>query len=544
MRRTLIQLFLVFAISWGGAAWVAAEERWPKLGLDLAGGTDVLLRAPDGTDPALVDSAVEIMRRRIEAIGGVQEPTIQVVGGNSVSVQLPGVTDRERALEAVGKTGRLSFRPVLDVVFIPPEGSEPTTTIAATTTTAAGTSTTTGVTTTSLPAVSTTAGPTTIAPSTTIPPTTTVPGTTTTAPATTTAPTTTTPIPTTVPPEPTDPDLDDPTQEAILTGSVLAEGFYYRLGPAEVEGRDISEAEPAVNPSNLTWDVSLIFKSDAADRFQELTKRLATYPTDSLQRTLAIVLDGEIVSAPGIAADVSPVEGIAGGRASITTRGTKDQASALASLLRYGALPVLFEQDQVTSVSASLGSDALRAGIFAGIGGLALVAVALILYYRVLGLVAVLGLSVFSTILLSIYSWLGNSEGLSLTLAGVAGLIVAIGITSDSYVVYFERIKEEARRGRGLRGSVEEGFRRAFRTILTADAVSLLAAGLLWALAVGPVRGFALALGIATMVDIVVAYLYTRPATALLARTRLGEGGRFSIRGAAGVSAPGKARIA
>jgi preprotein translocase subunit SecD len=170
----------------------------------------------------------------------------------------------------------------------------------------------------------------------------------------------------------------------------------------------------------------------------------------------------------------------------------------------------------------------------AGIAGLALVALAMLFYYRALGLVNVVGLTVFGSIMFIVFSVLGEAQGLTLTLAGVAGIIVSIGITSDSYIVYFERIKEEVHQGRSLRGAIDHAFQRSFRTILTADFVSLLGAFLLFWLAIGSVKGFALALGIATVTDVVVAYFYTRPAVALLAHTGFGEGGRASIRGATG----------
>ncbi len=192
------------------------------------------------------------------------------------------------------------------------------------------------------------------------------------------------------------------------------------------------------------------------------------------------------------------------------------------------------------SVSATLGSDSLQAGLVAGIGGLALVALAMIAYYRALGLVNVIGLTVFGSLLVVVYSLLGEWQGVTLTLAGVAGVIVAIGITSDSYIVYFERIKEEVHKGRSLRAAIDHAFQRSFRTILTADTVSFFGAVLLFFLAVGSVKGFALALLIATILDVVVALAYTRPAVALVARSRFGDGGSLSIRGATGLPREGE----
>jgi preprotein translocase subunit SecD len=219
------------------------------------------------------------------------------------------------------------------------------------------------------------------------------------------------------------------------------------------------------------------------------------------------------------------------------TAGSPEQAARdLAVVLRYGALPVTFSQPSVESISATLGSDSLRAGLIAGAAGLALVAVAMLLYYRALGLVVVIGLTVFGSLVLVTFALLGEAQGVSLTLAGIAGIIVSVGITADSYIVYYERIKEEVRAGRSMRVAIDHAFRRAFRTMVTADMVSLAAAVLLFVLAVGSVKGFALALGVATVVDLVVTYFFTRPAVALAGYTRWGEGGRFSIRGAAGVA--------
>ena len=211
----------------------------------------------------------------------------------------------------------------------------------------------------------------------------------------------------------------------------------------------------------------------------------------------------------------------------------------MAAFLRYGALPTTFERERVESVSASLGEDSLTAGLIAGLVGLLLVAAYMLVYYRSLGMVSLIGLTVFGSYLLAIITLLGETQGTTLTLAGVTGIIVSIGITSDSYIVYFERIKEEYRKGRGLRPAVTFAFEAAYRTVLTGDTVTLLGAVLLYMLAIGQVKGFALTLGLATMIDIGVAYFYTRPATYLLGRGRLGEGGIFSIRGAMGVTEEG-----
>jgi preprotein translocase subunit SecD len=581
-RAALITLITTLVVSWGSLALIQALGIQPRLGLDLRGGFSVLLEAPEGTDADVLDKAVEIMRRRIEGLGGVQEPEVSVAGLRSIEVQLPGISDRQRALDAVGTIGQLAFRPVLEasrfgvspLLIAAQEYQDSTTTTTTTTTLPAETTTTTaggGTTTTAGGSTTTTSATTTTAVTTS----TTVAGeTTTTSGATTTT--------TTVPAEP--PDLtpvlpagitvcdpartlieqpgcvdeatgitlsDDPTKDAWLADPESGEVFH--LAPARVLGSDLADSQASfvqqgagggtgvpfgVSTGGVgEWVVTLDFNSEGGAKFEQVTKELAAFSVGDDRRRFAIVLDAVVQSAPQISAEISPETGISGGRAVITmgTAGNPEQSARdLAVVLRYGALPVAFSQPSVESISATLGSDSLRAGLIAGIGGLALVALAMILYYRALGLINVIGLTVFGSIVLVVFSLLGESQGVSLTLAGVAGVIVSVGITSDSYIVYYERIKEEVGRGRSLRAAIDHAFGRAFRTMLTADTVSLAAAVLLFMLAVGSVKGFALALGIATVTDLVVAYFFTRPAVALLGYTRLGEGGRFSIRGAAG----------
>jgi preprotein translocase subunit SecD len=439
-----------------------------------------------------------------------------VSGDRNVLVQLPGVTDRTRALNAVGSTGQLSFRQVLEI------GSAPG--VSPILENAAVTATDDGATITADPESDESA-------------------------ATTTEATTTTTVPIVVPAG-VDPSTgitieDDPLQEAWLVEDTT--GFVYHVGPALVLGADITGASAGFSGGATQtggtqgYIVDPDFTSEGSAKFEDASKALAAFPVGSPQRAFAIVLDGNVVSAPQVAAGVTPEEGLDAGSVIITVGSGEDQATEaedLATVLRYGALPVTFERLREESVSATLGDDSLRAGLVAGLGGLILVAIAMVVYYRALGLVTVVGLSVFGSILVVIFSLLGEFQGLTLTLAGVAGIIVSIGITSDSYIVYFERIKEEVRKGRTLRSAVDHAFGRAFRTILTADTVSFTGAVLLWLIAIGPVRGFAIALGLATVTDVVVAYFYTRPATAFLVRTRLGEGGAFSIRGAVGHHGP------
>ena len=257
-----------------------------------------------------------------------------------------------------------------------------------------------------------------------------------------------------------------------------------------------------------------------------------------MRRQFAIVLDVIVQSAPQIAASVSPEEGIAGGNAVITVGSSDDPESEAQDLAGRAPLrrsPLLPSSSRRPSrCRPPSGPIRCRAGLIAGIGGLLLVAVAMIFYYRALGVVNVVGLGIFGSIMLVTYSVLGSLQGVTLTLAGVAGVIVAVGITSDSYIVYYERIKEEVHKGRSLRGAIDHAFTRSFRTILTADFVSFLGAAVLFTLAIGSVKGFALALLIATIADVFVAYFFTRPAVAMVARSRFGDGGVMSIRGATG----------
>jgi protein-export membrane protein SecD len=508
-RRLWITLLVTLAIAWGGLGIALGFGVTPKLGLDLQGGFAVVLKAPDNADRAVLDQAVEIMRQRIENLGSVQEPEISVQGDSSILVQLPGVEDRERALQAVGTTGELSFRPVLDQSFgispaffdgtLPtPEGfddepvdedpgdGESTTTTSSTTTT----------TTTTLPPI----------------------------------------LPTNIDPDTGLTIVDDAAADAYLLGE---DGItYYHVGPAFLLGSDIEGAEAGfIGTINAGWVVDPEFSAAGGDKFEAATAQLTLFPPGDPRRSMAIVVDGEVVSAPQVSEQLATGEALDADVVYITVGGGDEQQSEaedLATILRYGALPTTFERERVESVSASLGEDSLRAGLIAGVGGLTLVGIALLIYYRALGLVALFGLSVFGSFLLLIISLMSRYQGTTLTLAGVTGIIVSVGITSDSYIVFFERIKEEHRRGRPLRTAVDQGFKRAFRTILTADTVTFVGSILLWILAIGPVKGFAITLGIATVIDVVVAYFFTRPAAQLLVRSPLGEGGRFSVRAATG----------
>jgi preprotein translocase subunit SecD len=243
-------------------------------------------------------------------------------------------------------------------------------------------------------------------------------------------------------------------------------------------------------------------------------------------KQIAIVLDGEVISAPTVQTPTFT------GSVSITGSFTRAEADELRKILQFGAVPVQFETPTVQTVSATLGKDSLRAAIISGILGVLLVLLFLIFYYRLIALVVVAGLGVSGLLLWSIVSWLSKTNGLALTLSGAAGIIVSIGVTVDSYVVFFEKLKDDVQAGRTLRNSASRGFESAWRTILIADTASLIGAIVLWWLTVGSVRGFAFFLGLSTLSDIVVSYFFTRPTVLLLSRTRLFSKGRvLGVRG-------------
>ncbi len=297
--------------------------------------------------------------------------------------------------------------------------------------------------------------------------------------------------------------LDRSSATVLLPVSSASGGGREVLGPALASGTIVKTADAALN-QNGQWLINFTLTSPGSATFDSIAK--ATY-----QKQLGIVLDGLVESAPTINSQSF------NGSGQITGNFSESQAKALALELRYGALPVQLQQQTVQTVSPTLGKSSLRAGLIAGLAGLALVLAYTVVYYRALGVVVVLGLVTTAALLWAIVSVLG----VTLDLSGVTGLIVSVGITVDSYVVYFERLKDEVRAGRTVRTSVDKGFTRAFRTILAADLVSLIGAGLLYLLSVAQVKGFALYLGLSTLLDVASAYLFTRPLVILLGQSRL-----------------------
>ncbi|WP_347648919.1 protein translocase subunit SecD [Nonomuraea sp. B10E15] len=304
---------------------------------------------------------------------------------------------------------------------------------------------------------------------------------------------------------------DDPNKQ--YAGCESDGSFKYVLDVAKVVGTDIDTASAGVRQGTTEWVVQLDFKSKGAGEWSKLTT--AAYNSQEPRNKVAVVLDGVVITAPNI---ISPIPG---GRAEIT--GGFDQASAttLADQLKYGALPLKFNRSSVDTVSSTLGQDQLEGGLIAGLIGLALVVVYCLLYYRGLGIVAVLSLVVATVITYTSVVVLGHNAGFRLSLPHIIGLVVSIGITADSFIVYFERIRDEMKEGRRtLRSAVEVAWVRARRTILIADAVMFIAAIVLYFLAVGGVAGFAFAMGLTTLIDVVVVFLFTKPFIASLARVK------------------------
>jgi len=313
---------------------------------------------------------------------------------------------------------------------------------------------------------------------------------------------------------------DDRDRDVVLPGQ---EGeFVYLVGPTGATGKVFNNNAKA-EISNGSWIVvaSLRDGAEGADQWNSLATACFNATDVCPTKQLAIVLDGKVISAPTVQEPV-----FSGGNVQITGDFTEKEAKQLAKYLQFGAVPVRFSAPTVQTVSASLGKDSLKAAIVSGIFGILLVLLFLLFYYRVMALVVFGGLAVSGLLLWSVISWLSKTNGLALTLSGTAGIIVSIGVTVDSYVVFFERLKDDVQSGRTLKNSAQRGFESAWRTILAADTVSLIGALVLWWLTVGSVRGFAFFLGLSTLTDIVVSYFYTRPTVLLLSRTRFLNSGR------------------
>ena len=477
----------------------------PSLGLDLQGGASVTLQPEGEFTQSALNQAVEIISQRVNALG-VSEPEITRQGDNVV-VNLPGVDDQQKALDIIGRQGELLLRPVLQAGTL---NTDTSTTIPGSETTVVDTSVVdTSVVDTTIAA--TEGGPGSVrsrGAATTIPA-----STDTTVPASTD---TTTPAADASNISISE-DTTDPNVNSVLLGQ---NGEAYLVGPAGASGKVFtSNAQAVINNGSWTVTVELRKGAEGEDLWNALTTRCfnrdATCPT----ARIAIALDGNVISAPTVQEAV-----FTGGNVQISGDFSQAEARDLAKILEFGAVPVKFSVATVQTVSPTLGKDSLRAAIISGLIGVLLVMAFFFVYYRMLTIVVVGGLMVSIGLLWSIIAFISRSNGLALTLSGVAGIIVSIGVTVDSYVVFFERIKDELHAGRTMRSSAQRSFTLAWRTILAADTVSFLGALILWWLTVGSVRGFAFFLGLSTLCDVIVAYFFTRPAVLLLARSKFLSG--------------------
>ena len=529
-------LGLLAALVLGLTIWTfwPGQAHTPQLGLDLRGGTQVILDPQPITAGANVteeqlQQSVEIIRQRVNGIGVAEaDVSIQGSGNDAVLVvSVPGVT-QDRIVELVGRTALLDFRAVNSILNPAPVGADQQSGQGADTTTGGGKKAKNAA---GSGDVQSNAGDQSGPPADT-------------ANANAEAPTgqqivqsdsndakfqeELAALDCTLPENRAGGAADDPlkwlgTCSQARPGDENAEAAAkFSLEPAFIKGTEI-EAAAAQLPQQGAggWVVTLDFNGEGSAKLAEISKKLSALQPPNNQ--FAIVLDGVVVSAPSFQ------EPILGGTAQIEGNFTAEEANDLANVLKFGALPVTLEQQSVESVSPTLGSDQLQAGILAGAIGLALVGLYLILYYRVLGVVAVLSLVIAAWATYCMFVVLGNTIGFTLTLAGIAGAIVSIGITADSFVVYFERLRDEIRDGKSLRRAADDGWIRARRTLLAADFVSVLAAVVLYFLSVGNVRGFAFSLGLTTAVDVIIAFWFTRPITHLMANTKwMQKGGSFT----------------
>ncbi|KOX05131.1 preprotein translocase subunit SecD [Streptomyces sp. NRRL B-1140] len=524
-------LILIAIVALTGGMFASGHTK-PRLGIDLAGGTSITLRAvPEaGNESAInktnMDTAVSIMERRVNGLG-VSEAEVQTQGRDNIVVNIPKGTNSEQARKQVGTTAKLYFRPVIATEVSggkgaaspspspsgspsgkpsgKPEATEKNSASPSATPTTQGRAVTDGLKADATPSASASDKPES-SPS---------------------------------------PSASDGSAQAdanalqakyakldctdTKTRSTVGDGVKasqptlacgknsggqwqkYILGPAEVDGTDVDKAQAVLNTqTGAGWTVTMDFTDAGAKKFGDITGKLAQ--NQPPQNQFAIVLDGDVVSDPSVR------QALTGGNAEISGNFNQQSAQELSNMLSYGALPLTFKVDSMTTVTAALGGDQLHAGLIAGAIGLALVVVYLLAYYRGLSFVAILSLMVSAALTYTLMALLGPAIGFALNLPAVCGAIVAIGITADSFIVYFERVRDEIREGRTLRPAVERAWPRARRTILVSDFVSFLAAAVLFIVTVGKVRGFAFTLGLTTLLDVVVVFLFTKPLLTLLAR--------------------------
>ncbi|NDA77969.1 MAG: protein translocase subunit SecD [Actinobacteria bacterium] len=523
-RRLALTLIGLLVVVFGSLAGNLIAGNEPSLGLDLQGGVSVTQEPVGEFNTESLDLAVERIRERVDSLG-VAEPEI-IRQGNAIVVNLPGVENQDEAIRLVQVTGAVLLRPVLasqaidtTVTTVAPDAST-TVADAQSTSTSSSTSTTpvtsTADTTTTVPAgparplAPTTVDPgssTTVVETTTVAPDTSVPSTdvalVTEAPLGSTTDST---VPSSMP------DPTDPTATVFVQNADGSE--FFQLGPAFATG-EVFNSDAQADIISGGWGVRVTLRGGAsgADLWNVGASKCFSRDTTCPTGRMAIVLDGVVQSAPTVNQPTFT------GGVDITGSFSESEAKDLARVLKSGALPVRLQVQAVQTVSPTLGSDSLRAAIISGLIGVGLVLLFMLIYYRSLAAVVVVGLVISGSIQWNVISLLSRTNGLALSLAGIAGIIVSIGVTVDSYVVFFEKLKDEVKSGRTLRNSAERGFKSAWRTILAADIVSLLGAFTLWYLTVGSVRGFAFFLGLSTLCDLVVAWFFTRPAMLLLARS-------------------------
>ncbi|GDX34761.1 hypothetical protein LBMAG16_15920 [Actinomycetes bacterium] len=504
-RRHIVTLVLLLIIVASSLTANLVAGNKPALGLDLQGGASVTLQPEGQYDVAGLDVAVEIIRQRVDSIG-VAEPEIILQGG-TVVVNLPGVKDQQQALDIIGRTGELLLRPVLQTGMLDPN---PSTTIAGNTTDNSVTDT---VPVAGGPGSSRFVNTATTVPDTTVPST----DVSTSVPAVASATPSVVATPAVAPKLELGDDPNDPTQTVVLLDK---NGIAYVVGPAGASGKVFkNDARADVQTGEWTVVVGLRSGADGDVLWNKLAAACFNKTEQCPTGQLAMVLDGTVISAPSVREPE-----FTGGTVQISGAFTATEARDLAKILEFGAVPVRFGVSQAQTVSATLGSDSLRAAIISGLIGILLVLFLLIAYYRLMALFVFAGMTISIALLWSVISFLSRTNGLALSLSGIAGIIVSIGIAVDSYIVFFERIKDEIRVGKTLKNSAIRSFESAWRTIVAADMVSFLAAAVLWFLTVGSVRGFAFFLGISALTDLTITYFFTRSAVLLFARSKRVQG--------------------
>ncbi|MGX5187703.1 protein translocase subunit SecD [Streptomyces avermitilis] len=532
--RSLALILIAIAALTGGM--FASGNTTPRLGIDLAGGTSITLEAKSGQESAInktnMNTAVDIMNRRVNGLG-VSEAEVQTQGDRNIIVNIPKGTNSEQARKQVGTTAKLYFRPVLATEVSGAAAASPTPSTSSSSskkaTDKATDEATEKATSSGTPSATATSQGRAVTDALKDDPT---PSASSSASASAKASSSPSPSASSgaeaeaakLQAAYTALDCRKEGQRAKAgegakpTDTTLACGTNsggqwqkYVLGPAEVAGTDVKKASAVYDTqSGAGWKVTMDFTSGGSKKFASITGKLAK--NQEPQNQFAIVLDGSVVSDPRV------TEALTGGNAEISGSFDQTEAKDLANVLSYGALPLSFREQSVTTVTAALGGEQLHAGLIAGAIGLALVVIYLVLYYRGLSLIAIASLLVSAALTYAIMTLLGPTIHFALNLPAVCGAIVAIGITADSFIVFFERIRDEIREGRTLRPAVERAWPRARRTILVSDFVSFLAAAVLFIVTVGKVQGFAFTLGLTTVLDVVVVFLFTKPLMTILAR--------------------------